>query len=189
MRRARGNLLPGPLAGDASGTVTYRGTTAVYHAANGQLTTDVDITSLGLTSLTKSAPKLKGFTTNGCTGQARLLLTSPTNLRVITYASVGTYTVTVEWEIEVGEGLSVVHLTTTHTTSGGDYCAETNEPIASVGDTSKAEAICNGATTGTNLNVTAKVKLTSATNLNVRDFAGAGSVSVTAESVILKRAA
>jgi hypothetical protein len=172
-------------------TNTYRGTTTVNHntGAGQNITTDVDITSLGLASLGNSAEKLKGFTNNGlAVCQARLGLTSPTNLRIVTYSSLNNYTITVEWEIETGPSLQVVRVTTGHVSGVVDYVAETNETIASVGDTGKAEAICNGATCNGGP-VNAKVKLTSATNLKVTDsvtFPGAG---IQAQSVVLRRAA
>jgi len=174
------------------GSKIHRGTTTVNHntGAGATITTDVDITSLGLTDLNKSAEKLKGFTINGQSiGQARLLLTSLTNLRVITYSSNNLFTITVEWEIEAGSTLSVTRVTTTHVTGAGDYCAETNETIASVGDTSKAEAICNGATTGTTQYLNPKVKLTGPTTLNVKQTAQGGGITITAQSLVLKRAA
>ncbi|MBI4797852.1 MAG: hypothetical protein HY794_03755 [Desulfarculus sp.] len=173
-------------------TKTHRGTTTVNHntGAGVTITTDVDVSSLGLTSLEKSAEKLKGFTINGgAIGQARLWLTSLSNLRVVTYSSQGGYTLTVEWEIEAGSNLSVTRVTTTHTTGVADYCAETNETITSLGDTSQAEAVFNGCTCGTGHNLTGKVKLASATSLNVKNRAEAGGVTITAQSLVLKRAA
>lgn len=171
---------------------THRGTTTVNHntGAGVTITTDVDVSSLGLTSLEKSAEKLKGLTINGGSiGQARLWLTSPANLRVITYSSQGGYAITVEWEIEAGSHLSVTRVTTTHATGVTDYCAETNETIASLGDTSLAEAVFNGCTCGTGQNLTGKVKLASATSLNVKNRAEGAGVTITAQSLLLKRAA
>ncbi|MBI5521702.1 MAG: hypothetical protein HY910_03665 [Desulfarculus sp.] len=173
-------------------TKTHRGTTVVNHnsGAGITITTDVDVSSLGLTSLEKCAEKLKGFTINGSSiGQVRLLLTSSTNLRIVTYSSQNIYTLTVEWEIEAGSSLSVTRVTTTHVSAAVDWCAETNETITSVGDTSKTEAICNGCTSGTGQNLIAKVKLASATSLNVKNRAEAGGVTITAQSLLLKRAA
>lgn len=176
----------------SGGTKTHRGTTTIAHnsGAGVTITTDVNVSSLGLTDLAKSAEKLKGFTINGGSiGQARLLLTSLTNLRVVTYSSQNGYSISVEWEIEAGSSLSVTRVTTTHTTGAVDYCAETNETISSVGDTSRAEAICNGATCGTGHNLTSKVKLASATSLNVKNRAESGGVTITVQSLLLKRAA
>lgn len=174
----------------AAQSKTYRFTVSVYHSTNGMLQTDVDISSVGLADIAKTAERLKGFVNNGgAIPQARGMITSTANLRVWTSSSLGSYTVVAEFEIEVNEKFVVQRITTSHVTGAGDYCAETNESITSVEDSTAAEAINNGCTSGTSTDLYGKVKLTSTTTLNRKDRADGSGVGIIAQSLVLKRAA
>jgi len=84
--------------------VLARGVTPVAHTAAGQLITNVDLSTPGLPPITRCVEKLLGFTIGvsvpATSFYARIKLTSPTGLEVVTRSQSGSaITITVYWEI------------------------------------------------------------------------------------------
>lgn len=132
-----------PLIRSSRPRVLMRGVTKITHSAAGALTTDVDVSSAGISDITKAVEKLTGFTWNTSqTGNnAGIALTSPTNLRI--YSSVASASSQyVSWEILEARN-SVQRGSTVIPTSTSGY-AQSDITITDVSSLSKAKVYNNG---------------------------------------------
>ena len=154
----------------SGGSITLqRGSTANVHSGGDIITTNVDISALGITDITKVKEILLGATCSlgGYVAAPRIRITSTTNLEVVTRTGFSANTITVYWRIDrasvkVQRGLASLSITNA---AAPTLVATT---ISAVGSLSAAKEYLNGfyVTPSTN-SLDARIELTSTTNLNV----------------------